>query len=154
MPHICVGELGQHWFRQWLVACSAPSHYWNQCWLIVNWTLWNKLLWNLNRNTKPFIHENAFENVVCKMAAILSWGRWIKPPSPLDRTFHHITVRHEVSALVLFRSHKEQGTTLAASSVKTPLNDKMSASMVALLFNLNRDMRTWVLTNPSNKARR
>ena len=29
-------ELGQHWFRQWLVTCSIPSHYLNQCWLVVN----------------------------------------------------------------------------------------------------------------------
>ena len=32
------------------------------------------------QNTKIFIHENAFENVVCEMAAILSrgmsWGSW------------------------------------------------------------------------------
>ena len=42
----------------------------------VNWSLRNKLQWNLNRNTKLFIQENAFENVVCKMAAILSWLQW------------------------------------------------------------------------------
>ena len=24
--------INQHWFRQWLVACSAPSHYPSQCW--------------------------------------------------------------------------------------------------------------------------
>ena len=24
-------------FKQWLAACSAPSHYRNQCWFIVNW---------------------------------------------------------------------------------------------------------------------
>ena len=28
----------RHWFRKWFVACSAPSRYLNQCWLIVNWT--------------------------------------------------------------------------------------------------------------------
>ena len=54
----------------------SPSHYLNQCWLIVNWTLRNKLQWNSSRNTKFFIHENAFENVVCEMVAILS--RWVK----------------------------------------------------------------------------
>ena len=31
---------------------SAPSHYLNQWWNIVNWTLRNKLQWNLNRNLK------------------------------------------------------------------------------------------------------
>ena len=37
-----------------------------------------KLQWNLNQNTKLFIHKNASENIVCEMAAILLWGRWDK----------------------------------------------------------------------------
>ena len=44
--HIYVIELDYHWFMQWLVAYSAPSHYLNQWWLIVNWTLRNKVQWN------------------------------------------------------------------------------------------------------------
>ena len=28
----------------------APSHYLNQCWIIVNWNLRNKLQWTFNRN--------------------------------------------------------------------------------------------------------
>ena len=56
----------------WLVTWTAPSHYLNQCCNIVNWTLGNKLQWNLNQNSYNFIHENAFENVVRKLAAILS----------------------------------------------------------------------------------
>ena len=61
-----------HWFRQWLVTWLAPSHYLNPCWNIVIWTLRNKLQWNLNRNSNIFMQENIFENVVWKMAAILS----------------------------------------------------------------------------------
>ena len=61
-----------HWFRQWLVAWSAPSHFLNQCWDIVNWTLRNKLQWNFNRYSNIFIQENAFENGVCERASILS----------------------------------------------------------------------------------
>ena len=45
---------------------------------IVNWTLGNKLNWNLNRNVYVFIQENAFENVVWKMAAILSRPQCVK----------------------------------------------------------------------------
>ena len=74
--HICVSKSCHHWFRWWLVAYSAPSHYVNQCWVIVNWILGNKLQWNFNQNIKLFIHENATENIVCKMAAILVGGRW------------------------------------------------------------------------------
>ena len=29
-------HLGQYWFRQWLAACSVPSHHLKQCWYIVN----------------------------------------------------------------------------------------------------------------------
>ena len=59
-----------------VVSYSAPSHYLNQCWVIVNWTLKNKLPWNFNQNTKLFIHKNASANIFCKLAAILSRGRW------------------------------------------------------------------------------
>ena len=39
VPHIqCVVELCNHWFRQWLVAWSAPSHYLNQWWLTISHT--------------------------------------------------------------------------------------------------------------------
>ena len=31
-----------------------------------------QLQWNYNQNTEIFIEENAFENIVCEMAAILS----------------------------------------------------------------------------------
>ena len=90
-------EVNQSWFkliklispsaaymRQWagsaliqVMACSrfgAPSHYLIQCWLIVNRTVRNKLYWNFNRNSTTFIHENAFENIVCEMADILFGG--------------------------------------------------------------------------------
>ena len=39
----------QHWFRQWLVAWPAQSHYLNQCWNTLSWIHRNKFQWNLNR---------------------------------------------------------------------------------------------------------
>ena len=47
----------------------APSHYLNQWWNTVIWTLGNKLQWNLNQNSSIFIEERAFEKV-CKMTLI------------------------------------------------------------------------------------
>ena len=60
------------------MAWSAPSHYLNQGWNIVNLTLGNKLQWNLNRSLYIFIQENAFESVVWKMVAILSRPQCVK----------------------------------------------------------------------------
>ena len=39
---------------------------------MVNWTLGNKFQWNFYQNATIFIQENAFENVVWKMAANVS----------------------------------------------------------------------------------
>ena len=36
--HVCVIELTHHCF---IIAWPAPSHYLNQCWNVVNWTLRN-----------------------------------------------------------------------------------------------------------------
>ena len=53
-------------FVCWISTVSAPSHYVNQYWNIVDWTPRNKLQWNFDKNLYIFIQENAFENVVCK----------------------------------------------------------------------------------------
>ena len=62
MTQMCVSNL---------TIWSAPSHYLNQYWNIVNWTLRNKFSQNLNRNSSILIRENAFEIIVYEMAAIL-----------------------------------------------------------------------------------
>ena len=54
-------------------ACSAPRHYLNHCWLIVNGTLTNKLQWHFYRNSIVFIEEYTFENFPVE----LSMGRFV-----------------------------------------------------------------------------
>ena len=56
VTHICVGN-------QTIIGWDNAL---NQCWDIINWTLWNKL------------QENALEGVVCEMAAILSRRQCVK----------------------------------------------------------------------------
>ena len=53
VARICISKQCHHWFRQWLVTWSVPSHYLPQWWNIVNWTLWNKL--QLKWNSYNFI---------------------------------------------------------------------------------------------------
>ena len=82
VPHICVSESGQHWFRYCVVAkpLSEP--------MLINGTLGNKLQWTFIQNSNFVIHKNAFENVVCEMAAILSWVRWVNNIRSAH-TFHY-----------------------------------------------------------------
>ena len=78
VSHICVNKLDHHWFRQWLVACSAPNRYLNQCWLSVapsggsfydfeskchNFYPW-KSIWEYNLHTQGYA-----------VRALTHWGR-------------------------------------------------------------------------------
>ena len=86
--HVCTVPLGLKslsstpFIHQWISSAliqimaftySAPSHYLNQCWHIVNWTIGNKFQWNFNRNSNIFIQENAFENVLCQNGTSLTF---------------------------------------------------------------------------------
>ena len=51
--------------EKWILKYSL-----NQCLFIANWTLRNKLQWFFSQKSKLFIHKNASENIVCKMAVI------------------------------------------------------------------------------------
>ena len=50
---------------------GLPSHYLNQCRLIMNYTLSKKLQGKFNRNTKVFCLENEFKNVACDISTPL-----------------------------------------------------------------------------------
>ena len=68
VTHICGGNLT-------IIASDnglAPSHYLNQCWNIVDWTLRNTLQWNFNGNYHISIEQNVFKRVVCEMASIFA----------------------------------------------------------------------------------
>ena len=96
MPHICVSELRRH---------SAPSHYLNQWWVIVNWTFRNRLQWNFNQ-----IQNFSFVKMHLEISSVkwwpfcpgwgwgsgvgVGWGRcWAKriSSSPVNDRSKHIT---------------------------------------------------------------
>ena len=55
VPHICVSESGQHWFRLCLVAYSAPRDCLNHCWVIVSWALGNTLQWHFDKGGRQHL---------------------------------------------------------------------------------------------------
>ena len=54
VTHICVSKLGHRSLIEYIVACSMWSHYLNQCWLIVKWSLRNEGQENLTKNDQDF----------------------------------------------------------------------------------------------------
>ena len=78
----------REWIRPSLVQIRAchlvcTKNYLNQCYLIVNLKFRNKFQWNPNWNSNIFIEEHAFENVIWKMAAILSRPQCVKMYHPM-----------------------------------------------------------------------
>ena len=93
--------------RQWIGSAlvqrrKGAKPYLNQHWIIVNWTIRNKLQWNFNQSTKRFIHKNAFENTVCGMAAILSWGDELMIGKFGENRAHYIPLNHEFTLRLLY----------------------------------------------------
>ena len=62
---VFLSEEGQNWSMWWLVAYSESSHHTNQCWLIVNWTLRNKIkfLWKYNDFRKKMHWKYCLQNI-------------------------------------------------------------------------------------------
>ena len=67
---------------------------------IVNWTLGNKLQWNLNWNLYIFIQQNVFENVFRKMATILFLTQCVKFLQLIQRLgtckFHQLHAQYSI----------------------------------------------------------
>ena len=70
MLHLCGGELGQPIRRQAILWTDAAL-------LSIEPSGTNFTEIRIEIKKKTFFHENAFENVVCETAAILSNGKWV-----------------------------------------------------------------------------
>ena len=75
VQNICVGELGQHWFRWWLGTEQAlPVPMLTYCQLDRQ----EETLVRYESEYQTFHSWNVSENVICEMAVILSrLGRWV-----------------------------------------------------------------------------
>ena len=72
MPHILRQLIGSALVEIMVYRLLGAKPLSKSMLIIVNWTLRNNFQCNFNQNTKLFIHENAFETIVCEMLAILS----------------------------------------------------------------------------------
>ena len=72
-------DLGLYWLRWRLGAClMAPSHYLNQCWLIISKILWHSPQSNFTARVQAAILYNEFENYTFKTSATSPCGQWVK----------------------------------------------------------------------------
>ena len=62
------------------MACrlTAPSHYWNQCWLFISEVLWYSPEDNFTRRTQAIILYNDFEKHTFEITNTSLKGQWVK----------------------------------------------------------------------------
>ena len=74
VTYICVGNLT-------IIASdngSSPSHYLNQCWIIVDWALRKKVQWKNNQNSFIFIKEMHWKSRLQNVSASTCYTKLLK----------------------------------------------------------------------------
>ena len=71
LTHICVSKLTIIDSDDGLSPGRRQAIIWTSAGILFIW-IRNKLQWTITRNSYIFMQENAFENVLCQMSAILS----------------------------------------------------------------------------------
>ena len=73
-----------------IMACclTAPSHYLNQCWLIINKVQPHSSGNHFTKDTSAINHLNQFENYMFKFSFKFPRGQWVNPWWPHDTKWH------------------------------------------------------------------
>ena len=79
VTQICVNNLTIISSDNGLSPHRRQAIIWTDAGILLIPPLRNQIQWNLNQNSHLFIQENALENTVCKMAAILCWLQCVNP---------------------------------------------------------------------------
>ena len=150
-------QTNHDWFRQWLVAMPAPSHYLYQCWNIVNWTLRKKFRWNRNGTLSNFksgkcIWKRRLQNGVKSHTVVPSSGSitWTDQDADVSRVFkkytfvvttpssksHWITinVKLHVCTLWVATSNSDNKCDTSVMSLSAPLPLSLSRSHTLSLY--------------------
>ena len=63
-----------------VVPCclTAPSHYLNQCWLVIKCILWHSPESNFPRSAHEFNQNHEFENCIFAITTPSPWVQWVK----------------------------------------------------------------------------
>ena len=136
----------QHWFRWWLDAVQATSHYLKYWWLIHrriyaslgiqelnNRTLLNKILYSIIPNAIRVFHKNARENVVfyCAIYNILFRHRRLNPADMTQKQCHHwgialSSILGKVFGLIIIQRY---GHALSSSDLQFSFKERRSTLM-------------------------
>ena len=72
---------------------TAPSHYLNQCWLIISEVQWQLYEGNFARDASTINHQNLSENYISKISFKFPRGQWVKKKL---NYFSHLMLTHNL----------------------------------------------------------
>ena len=79
----------------------APSHYLNQCWLIISEVQWHSYQGNFTRDASIISHWNPFENYISKISFKFPRGQWNLNSSRLLHWYwNHTTSTSEIYSTI------------------------------------------------------
>ena len=71
---------------QAMTCCMmAPSHYLNQCWLIISKVQWHSSEGSFTRDTPAINHSSKLENYINKVSFISPRGQWVNSSNSLSQ---------------------------------------------------------------------
>ena len=126
---ICIGKLTIIGSDNGLSPHRRQAIIWTNAGILLIWPL-EKIMWNFNPNSYIFIQENAFENVVWKMAAILSqpqrvpWSVKNNPSEAQQETSHDV--------MDYLMHNKRVSTLLQVSGVMLQLDSPLSSIQISV----------------------
>ena len=124
MTHICVSKLTIIGSDNGLSPGRRQAIIWTNGILLIG-PLGTKLQWNLKQNSHIFIHENAFQNIVCEMATILFRPQCIKTIVIMALHGSGVLSLRQVSA-----THKRIGQPCISSTDARPSNELLGLDYI------------------------
>ena len=100
-----------------------PSHYLNQCWVIVNWTLRNKAQWNFNQSRKFFHSRKSIWNYCLWNDGHFVQGRWVKGWTNVQH-FKSYNIYIKISLKFILSGPAENKSTLVLVMARHSTSDK------------------------------
>ena len=81
-PSKAIRRLRTEWTLAQVMACclTAPSHYLNQCWLIISKVLWYSSEGIIMRRSEDTNQQKKFENYILRISLRSPRGQWVNSP--------------------------------------------------------------------------
>ena len=121
---------------------TAPSHYLNQCWLIISKVLWHSSEGIIMRRYEDTNQLNNIENTIFRMASRSPRGQWVKGGKSLSHYTNNLVYHCNIKNSFL-------GVGIPILKIKWSWENCFFKMGISLLVRQNREMSIWNINRVS-----